>query len=229
MRNTAVILSGGKGLRMGGDRPKQFLSIAGIPIIVHTLRAFLSHPQIGRIVLVANPDYIDTLKEILNRHDLKIDSIIGGGKSRQLSVYNALTAVEYGDDEIVLLHDGVRPFISHEHITASIQGAEEHGAAVVCSKTTDTIYITENGLISQIPDRKRLYNAQTPQTFRYSLIYGAHRRAIDKGIHDYSDDIGLIMQSGVHAKVIEGSDHNIKITTPKDIGLGEAILNSREK
>lgn len=221
---TAIIVAGGRGLRMKSDTRKQYLSLAGKPVIARTLAAFDACPAIDRVILVAPSGDRELLKaEMLPAAALqKPVRIVGGGSERQDSVYNGLLAAEGA--EIVAIHDGVRPFVAPEAIAESIAVAAAEGACILAIPSIDTLKETNSSdeIIATV-DRSRIRLAQTPQTFRYDLIRKAHddaRKADFRG----TDDASLLERLGIPVRTIPGSRFNLKITTPEDLLLAEAIL-----
>ena len=221
----AVILAAGKGDRMGGSVPKQYLELAGRPILAHTLEAFDRAPSIDAIVIVTNDEEVirDT---VLEKWPVSKPVIFAeGGKERQDSVWNALTAI--GSCEIVAIHDGVRPLVQIPVIEHSISVARQFGAAVAGMPSKDTIkVIDEQGFSVNTPDRNRLWLTQTPQVFQFSLFLDAHRKAKQDGYLG-TDDSSLVERTGHPVKLVEGGYDNIKITTPEDLIIAEQILKSR--
>ena len=230
-KNYAVILAGGTGTRMGIDLPKQFLTIEKLPIIVRTINIFQNHSSIDGIIVVIHPDYIERIKQYKKDYKLdKIMSIVAGGETRQLSSYNALKALNYEDDDILIFHDAVRPFLSEEIINNCIDETIITGATDVCVKTTDTIVLSDDqGFIKEMPDRTNLRNGQTPQGFRYGIIREAHEESRRLNFTQTTDDVRLVLNKGNQVKIVEGSYENIKITNAEDIILSEAIAKNLRK
>ncbi len=227
---SAIIVAGGKGIRMGGSVRKQYLTLGGCPILEHAVRAFATHDEIGRIFLVVPEEDADFCQEnILS--PLKLGNraeLVSGGKERQDSVYNGLLAVEERDD-IVMIHDGVRPFVRHEQITACISGVREAGACIAGIPASDTLkYVNPSGHIEKTLPREGVWLAQTPQAFRHDLILNAHEAARRDG-YAGTDDASLVERMGKRVKLITGSRFNMKITTPEDLGIAEAILLGETK
>ena len=230
MSSVAVIFAGGTGQRMNTrTRPKQFLELHGKPIIVYTLEAFNQHSEIDGIVVVMLESYIDYTWDLVRRYALhKVKKIVPGGNSGQESIYNGLCAASefYGENDIVLIHDGVRPLITDTIIDNCIKELEHKSAVCVAIDSTDTIYVTsDNGEILSVPNRSTLKRAQTPQCFKLSLIKKAHSLAKDDKNCLVTDDCGLIMNYDL-AKVytVKGSEINIKITYPEDIEFAKNHL-----
>jgi 2-C-methyl-D-erythritol 4-phosphate cytidylyltransferase len=223
---TAMICAGGSGSRFGaGELPKQFLMLAGKPILARTLRVFEDLADINTLVIVSHPDHIERCRQVAKEEKIKkLVAVVGGGATRQESVYNGLQAVQGHDDDIIAIHDAVRPLVTPQVILDSIEAAILHGSADVVTPTIDTIIVAENGFIQTIPDRRTLRNEQTPQTFRLGLIRQAHEHARQKGLKDVSDDVQLVLAMGHPVKLVEGPGTNIKITTRQDLALAELLI-----
>ena len=212
---SAIIVAAGKGKRMGLGYNKLLAKIDGKEIIVMTLEKFQSSSLIDEIILVVSEDEMDYFKEnIINKYDFSKTKFALGGKERQNSVYNGL--LKCSNPEIVLIHDGARPYINEDIIARSIKAAHEFSAATVAVPVVDTIKIVEDGFSVETPDRSKLYAVQTPQSFKYNLILRAHENAIKNNIVA-TDDTMLIEKLGYKVRIIEGSYSNIKITTINDI------------
>lgn len=227
MKIWTIIVAGGQGIRMNHALKKQYIPLNQRPILFHTLRSFCKYRDIHGICLVVPKEDIDFCRQnILSSFPDSHIVIAAGGKERQHSVYNGLCAINADNDDIVLIHDGVRPFVSSELISACIDGALKSGACIPAIPAFDTLKQTDNsGYIEKTVDRKRIWLAQTPQTFRYKIIRTAHDIAHqDKFIG--TDDASLLERLNIPVKVITGSRLNIKITDPEDLALAEAILSS---
>jgi 2-C-methyl-D-erythritol 4-phosphate cytidylyltransferase len=221
-----VIPAAGHGTRMGGSQIKQFLTIGGKPIVVHTIENFQQSKEVDDIVLAAHHDFESELRSLVSEYNLsKVRRVVRGGKERQDSVWNGLLAIKDYNPDIVLIHDAVRPFISHQLILESIQAAIVYEAAIVAVKPKDTVKMSvQNGFINQTPQRDNLWLAQTPQAFHFSLIMKAFKKAIDDGFYG-TDDAALVERISLSVKIIEGTYDNIKITTPDDLTVAEGILS----
>ncbi len=219
---SVVIPAAGAGRRMGGPRAKQFLELQGRPILLLTLERFDSSPEIDEIVIAAAADEVDVVRALVRVHGLrKVRSVVPGGKERQDSVWNALEAAAC---DIVLVHDAVRPFVSHHLMSAVAAEAARSGAAVAAVAPKETIKISDgSGIVLSTPDRAHLWVAQTPQGFAYSLLVEAHRQAQKEGYYG-TDDASLVERLGAKVSLVQGSYDNIKITTPEDVELAERIL-----
>ncbi len=227
---TAIIVAAGIGKRMGLDISKQFLKINNKHIIAYTLEKFANVDEVDEIILVTKADFINYCNEkILKNYTInKPIRIVEGGKERQESVFKGLMSIE-DKNSIVLIHDGVRPFVEEKDIFRTIESAWEQGTGVLGVPAKDTIKIcNSNNIVESTPDRSKLWYIQTPQTFKYDLIYKAHESASNEGFLG-TDDAMLAERMGVPVKIIEGSYNNIKITTIEDITISKIILENIEK
>jgi 2-C-methyl-D-erythritol 4-phosphate cytidylyltransferase len=218
MNFKAIITAGGSSNRFG-NKNKLLEKINSKEVIKYTTEAFLSVPEISEIVICANIFILDALKEIFSGQN-KV-KIIGGGNTRQQSVYNGLLTLQNCD--FVLIHDGARPMITTEIIKKSLKMVQEKGALTVAAKTIDTIkQVDENLKIIKTIERSFLYNTQTPQVFEYDLIKSAHEKL--KG-QDFTDDAGMLEYLGRDVYILEGDYRNIKITTKSDIDIAKVYFN----
>ncbi len=224
MKVCALIMAAGSGKRMGGSVKKQYLKIDDKEIIRLTAEVFEGCPYVDEIVVVTGSDEIDFVKDIL-KDCKKISAVIAGGSERQYSVFNGLKAAEGCD--IVLIHDGVRPFVRNEDIKKCIDEIKISKACVLGVPVKDTIKICDDiGVIVSTPKRSMLWAAQTPQCFDYELMMSAYEKAIEDNFLG-TDDASLVERMGVKIKMVEGSYDNIKITTPDDLITGKAIKNTK--
>lgn len=209
---------------MGAAVNKQYLTLADRPILAHTLGLFDAHPAVTRIVVVSPPEEIAFCRtEVVERFGfVKVAQIVPGGAQRQDSVRNGLAACGANSEDIILIHDGVRPFLPPALIDRVVATAAEVGACLVGVPVKDTIKEVEKGLVRGTPDRRRLWQAQTPQAFRFALIDEAHRRAVAER-WAVTDDAALVERFGHPVAMVEGSYRNIKITTPEDLVLAQAL------
>jgi 2-C-methyl-D-erythritol 4-phosphate cytidylyltransferase len=227
----ALIVAGGQGLRMQMTVRKQYLDLRGRPVLHHTLRVFDESPVIDRIVLaVPSSDLEFCLRTLVPDAGLVREvRVIEGGAERQQSVYNGLCAMEADPEDIVVIHDGVRPFVEPGHIEDCVRCARENGAAILAVPVSDTIKRADaDGNIAQTIDRHGLWAAQTPQAFRYHLIRTAHDDAARRGL-SATDDAALLEMKGLRVTLVPGSRNNIKITTPEDLLLAEALMDAGRK
>lgn len=221
---SAIIVAAGKGKRMDSQIPKQYLNIAGKTILDTTLYRFEKSNEVDEIILVVNKDEVEYVKNGISPFYAKISKVVAGGKTRTESVYQGLKNVGK-DCDIVLIHDGVRPFISYNLISTCIENASVYRACVPVIEVMDTIKeISEEGTVVKTLDRKKLRAAQTPQAFDYSLIRECYERAMTENA-DFTDDASIVEYYGYKVKTIEGLYKNIKITTPLDLRLAEIIAS----
>lgn len=220
---SAIVLAGGRGKRMNYHKSKQFIEIKGKPVLVYTLEKFIYNKSIDEVILVLPEDEVDYCKkEVLQRYSLKVDRIVIGGKERQDSVFNALEAMEKAN--IVLIHDGARPFISEKIIEEGIKYANIYGAAAPGVTPKDTIKIkNEDNISVDTPDRNTLVAVQTPQCFKYDEIYQCHRKIKEENAI-VTDDTSVVEKYGHKVYLYEGDYTNIKITTPEDLILAERLI-----
>ncbi|MBO5130672.1 MULTISPECIES: 2-C-methyl-D-erythritol 4-phosphate cytidylyltransferase [unclassified Clostridium] len=222
---SAIILAGGKGKRMNSSISKQFIEIKGKPIIYYTIKKFNDNKKIDNIIVVLSQEEIEYFKEnILKKYDLKVDKIVVGGAERQDSVYNGLKSLENSETDIVLIHDGARPFISDRIIDEGIKYAAIYGACAPGVMPKDTIKIKdENNFSINTPNRETLVSIQTPQVFKFSEILECHKKVqIDKLV--VTDDTMVAEKYGNKVYLYDGEYTNIKVTTPEDLILGEKLI-----
>jgi 2-C-methyl-D-erythritol 4-phosphate cytidylyltransferase len=225
MNVIVLVPAAGAGSRMGAAVNKQYLPLADRPVLAHTLNLFDGHPAVDRIHLISPETEIAYCRrEVVERYAfVKVRSIIAGGAERQDSVRNGLLQCGAAADDIVLIHDGARPFFPPVLIPRVVATALRVGACVVGVPVKDTIKEVEDSLVLGTPDRHRLWQAQTPQAFRFALIRDAHEWAVRDGFRG-TDDASLVEHLGHPVAMLEGSYRNIKITTPEDLILARAIL-----
>ena len=227
MKTAAVVLAGGQGKRMNSQVQKQYMTLGGNPLITYSLKAF-EHSQIDEIVLVVSPGGIEYCqKHIINAYGFsKVKKIVEGGKERYDSVYEGLKALE--DCDYVLIHDGARPFVNREIIDRALVGAKDCGACVIGMPSKDTIKLSdEEGFARETPKRSQCWVIQTPQAFAYSIVREAYDKIFAPGaVREGVTDDAMVVETmlGKKVKLIEGEYANIKITTPEDMALAEALL-----
>ncbi len=227
MKTNALIAAAGKGQRMGGGVKKQFIPLRGIPLLLYTLRAFEEFEGIEHIYLVIDEgDFEYCTGEIIQKYGIeKVVKLVPGGHLRQDSVWNGLEAME-GHCDIVIVHDGVRPFVSAGILKRLVAAMRDYQAVVTAIPTHDTIKRVDGaGHVVDTLQRDALFHIQTPQGFRYDVIKEAYERASREGAEG-TDDAYFVERMGIRVKVIEGSPLNIKITTPEDIALANWILQA---
>jgi 2-C-methyl-D-erythritol 4-phosphate cytidylyltransferase len=221
--NIAIIPAAGIGARMRAERAKQMIELGGAPLLIHTLRRFEACDAIDRIVLVLQPDLTTEALALISKHNIKkIARVVGGGAERQDSVYRGLQVIKEEEAGIIVVHDAVRPFVRPEEIRVVIERAAVTGAAIMAMGAIDTIKQVKSGRVQRTIDRRRIYHAQTPQAFRYSVIREAYERAYADGF-TATDDSQLVERIRHRVSVVEGSPINIKITRPFDLKVAEAI------
>jgi 2-C-methyl-D-erythritol 4-phosphate cytidylyltransferase/2-C-methyl-D-erythritol 2,4-cyclodiphosphate synthase len=230
MKTIAIIPAGGAGKRLKSHVAKQYLFLDHIPVLVHTLKIFQKSKVIDNIVLALPPDDLVSIRqEIIDKYSLtKVTTIVAGGKERQDSVRNSLSAIN-GKCDVVVIHDGVRPFVTEKMIRRVVAAAETTGAASAGVKAKDTIKETkkDNMVVATIP-RQNLWLTQTPQAFKFELLKEAYKSAHDEKFYG-TDDASLLERIGKKVKMIEGSYKNIKITTQEDILIADALMKKGNK
>ena len=232
--NIAIIFAGGSGIRMGAGVPKQFLEINGKPVIIHTLQLFQYHREIDKIYISIIADYQDYMEELVADYRLsKVAAVLPGGETAQDSIYNALqlAAQENPGDSVVLIHDGVRPFVERSVISENIKAVKEYGNAITCTPCFETILISHDGVhVEDVPERCNAYAAQAPQSFFLKDIIAAHDviRRRPEGYDNMVDACTIIRSQGMTAHMVEGNRGNIKVTTPEDVYQFRALLQYKE-
>ena len=225
MSIAAIILASGTGLRFGDNQPKQFTKLAGLPILVHTLRVFECSPEIDKIIVVTNEEFVEHVWMLLGKHCIKkVQKVVCGGGTRQESSAIGLKCCD-SDIQYVLIHDGVRPFISHQVLQRLVVAVKEYGAIDTVIPSADTLVeVDDDGFIRNIPDRSKFRRGQTPQAFAIELIREAHRRAFCEGIDNATDDCALVLRLGHKVFTVSGDEQNIKITYPLDLHLADKLF-----
>lgn len=233
--NIAIIFAGGSGIRMGAGVPKQFLEINGKPILFHTLSLFEVHHKIDKIYLAVLEDYIPYVWALATEfHINKLAGVVSGGSTAQDSIYKALKKAEEENpkDSIVLIHDGVRPFVGYDVISKNIKSVKEHGSAITSNLCQETVLISkdEGQTADYLPYRKECYTAQAPQSFYLADIVKAHEevRKDNPQYENMVDSCTLMKSIGRSTHLVEGNRGNIKVTTPVDVYMFRALLNYKE-
>jgi 2-C-methyl-D-erythritol 4-phosphate cytidylyltransferase / 2-C-methyl-D-erythritol 2,4-cyclodiphosphate synthase len=224
-----LVVAAGRGVRLGADRPKQYLSCAGRPLIVHTLEALAASFPFSAVTVVIGPDdrvlYDEAVAHLTASAAAALTAPAIGGATRQQSVLAGLEALAAAEPDIVLIHDAVRPFPSPALVARAIEAAERHGAAAPGTAMSDTVkQVDVDGRVLATPPRSALRAVQTPQAFRLPLILSAHQRAAAAGVGDLTDDVAVAEWAGATAHVFEGDPANIKVTTIQDLRAAEARL-----
>ena len=220
-KNVAIVLAAGQGKRMQSKVQKQYLLIKEKPVLYYTLNAFEKSELISDIILVTGKDEIEYCsEEIVNKYSFeKVRKIVAGGKERYHSVYEGISAIDEAD--YVFIHDGARPFVDGEIIERACKAVEEYKACVVGMPVKDTIKIADDdGYAAQTPDRRKVWQVQTPQVFEYQLIKNAYEKLMVEELDGITDDAMVVETMTEHkVKLVEGSYRNIKITTPEDLEI----------
>ena len=225
-RCTVIVLAAGQGKRMHSKIQKQFLEIGGKPILYYSMECFQKSPLIQDIILVTGEDMISYCQsEIVEKYGFtKVCKVTAGGKERYDSVYAGLLCCQ--DTDYVYIHDGARPFVTEEMIQRGYEAVKRTNACVMGMPSKDTVKLADpSGYIKETPDRKIVWNIQTPQIFSYDLIRGAYESIRKKDMSNVTDDAMVVEQeTGTKILLVEGSYQNIKITTPEDLAVAEAFL-----
>ena len=232
MKKIAIIIAGGSGKRMGQEIPKQFLNVGEKPVIMYTLEAFQNHPNIDGIIVVCIDGWHDILRAYAKQFNItKLCSIVSGGSSGQESIKNGLDEAKklYSDEDIVLIHDAIRPMLNEEVISNNIIVCEKNGnATAVVPVTTVVLEKTHKNYSRKVVDRDNLYLTQTPQAFVLKDILDAHREAKEKGITNAVASCSLYVELGRKVYYSAGDETNIKLTRPGDIQIFKALLNTKK-
>ncbi|MEH7383213.1 2-C-methyl-D-erythritol 4-phosphate cytidylyltransferase [Bacillus sp. JJ1533] len=225
MNYQVVIPAAGQGKRMNAGKNKQFIELKAIPVIIHTLRVFEHDPMCSGIILVINKDEQSIFEELIQTHHIKkVVSLVQGGSERQYSVYNGLQAVK--DTDIVLVHDGARPFLKQTHVHELVNVATEKGAAVLAVPVKDTIKRASRDLyVEETVERSSLWAIQTPQAFHVSILQEAHEMAKKEDFLG-TDEASLVERIPKQVYIVKGDYLNMKLTTPDDLVFAEAILQN---
>lgn len=218
---SAVVVAAGSSTRMGMD--KLMLPLDETPVIVYTLRAVQAAPSVGEIILVTREDLIVPMSQLCQDYAIsKVTKVVRGGASRTQSVRLGTLEVS-GDAQVIAIHDGARPFVSAEVIERAVAQAMETGAAAPAVPVKDTIKVAHDGVVESTPDRACLFAVQTPQVFESSLIKAALQKALDDGL-ELTDDCAAVERLGMKVALTRGDERNIKLTTPEDLAVAQAIL-----
>lgn len=230
--NVAIIVAAGRGTRAGGGSLKQFRELAGVPVLVHTLRRFDECETISETVAVVPADEVENFTATARAHEIKkVVRVIAGGATRTESVWRGLESFDAARVSVVAVHDGVRPFVRASEIDATVRAAEASGAALLVAHVTDTIKRVSVGAgvevsdetVVETLDRERLRRALTPQSFRYDLLRRAYERARAENF-DATDDAALVERIGAKVVALEGNPRNIKLTRAEDFALAEMMM-----
>lgn len=231
----AVILAGGSGTRMGTEVPKQFLNICSRPVIIRSADAFLDSGLCDHVIITVPAEFTDYTRSLVKQYrPYDNTDVIAGGKNRNSSLLNALEFIKqnkpYDGDTVVLTHDAVRPFINKRIIEDNIKAVREFGGCNTVIKCVDTVLVSDDGkFISSVPERNKLYNAQTPQSFNFKELLNIYEKMTDVEKENMTDACSVFLKYGKKVALVDGDQNNIKITYKNDIGRAEQIiLNNTE-
>lgn len=226
MRTEMIVVAAGRGSRMGSEIKKQYLPLAGAPILVRTLQTLDACQSVDRVVLVVSPEDIDCVRDLIREHRIgKVGAVVAGGAERQNSVWKGLRAL-LPDSTHVAVHDAARPLVSQDEIQAVIEAAKDGGAATLGVPVKDTIKRVTAGLVRETLERSTLWAVHTPQAFRRDWLEEAHDRSLQQGGHG-TDDASLVEWAGYPVRMVRGSYENLKITTPEDLLVAETLFQER--
>lgn len=234
--NIVAILAGGTGQRMNvGPLPKQFLCVNGTPIIINTIRRCLEVKTLDIVYIAIHPSYRAYLLELMSSHHIPVEKIriVDGGKERLNSIENVMDDIylnlEVKNEDVILIHDAVRPFITRELLERCIMETKRYGATVPMVPAVDTMYIVENGVLTAMPDRRTLYSGQTPDNFKIALLKDALDSLSVEEREFITGTAQICMLKGIEVHAIEGDYKNIKLTTPRDLLIAEKFFEEENK
>ncbi len=227
-----VILAGGIGSRMGGDKPKQYLTVKDKPIIIYTIEKFLVVPEFEKVIVLCPKQWVEHTKNLIEKHIAPAKdrvAVIEGGSTRNETIMNAIKLIEnegnLNDDTIIVTHDSVRPFVTHRIIEENIKAAEEFGACDTVVPATDTIVeAIDNTTISNIPDRSKMYQGQTPQSFKALKLKNMYESLTDEEKDILTDAAKIFVIKGEKVALVQGETYNMKITYPYDLRVAKSLL-----
>ena len=228
----AAVLAGGSGLRMGGNMPKQFLSVADRPIIIRSIEAFLESGSVDKIFVAVSADYLDYTKELIAQYLGEADiTVVVGGKNRNETLLNVLYSIDnISDDDVILTHDAVRPFIDKRIIDENIAAALEYGACNTVVPAIDTILRSSDGrFIDSVPVRSEIFHAQTPQSFGVKKLLSLYENLSDEEMEKFTDSCSVFLSAGERVFLVTGDRNNIKLTYPEDMERAENIIKYKEE
>ncbi|MGC8964505.1 MAG: 2-C-methyl-D-erythritol 4-phosphate cytidylyltransferase [Brevinematia bacterium] len=217
-----ILLAGGKGKRFGYHLPKQLFVVNGKTILEYTLLSLSRIPEIDEIIIVSNPEVFSEISKI-SSYFKKVSKVVEGGENRSISSRNGVFSVK-DQNSYILIHDAVRPLVSQELVIRLLENVEDTGSVIPCVASTDMLLEIEGGFFKKLVDRSSIVRVQTPQCFKYEVIYKVYKDSEGKFI-DYPDDSTIVSESGFKVKVVEGDVRNLKITTQEDIDLFNVLYN----
>lgn len=227
----AAVLAGGSGLRMGGNMPKQFLSVGDKPIIIRSIEAFLDSGSVDKVFVAVSSDFLDYTKELIAEYIGENDiSVVAGGKNRNETLLNVLRSIgEINDDDVILTHDAVRPFIDKRIIDENISAAREYGACNTVVPAVDTILRSSDGkFIESVPVRSEIFHAQTPQSFSVKKLLSLYENLSEDEMETFTDSCSVFLAAGERVFLVTGDRNNIKLTYPEDMERAENIIKCKE-
>lgn len=231
MKNIALIIAGGTGERMHQNIPKQFINVEDKPVIVYTLQAFQNHPDINEIWVVCIDGWCHILKAYAMQFNItKLSGVVIGGETGQDSIRNGVYAIaeNHEEEDLILIHDAIRPMLSTDIISDCIVTARKYGNAVVAIPCTEVMLMTEEGLTAtKNIERDRLKRTQTPQAFKLGDLIKVHKKALEQGIKNERASASLFVKFGYTIHFSQGSEKNLKLTTSEDIDIFKALLHAK--